>query len=316
MSKFIMMVGLPGSGKSTVADKYYPNAVWVSSDAIREELWGDASDQRNPEVIFEEMERRTLEALNDYNDVVYDATNLHSRTRKKLVTSIKRQVPGVECICELVITTISECKRRQFNRARKVPDEVIDRMARSFQVPYSGEGWDDIIINRNGPLQNLAKEHARLHETAHDNPHHTSGSVGAHCVEALKAVQNILREEGKDPNSFGGEILRTAAYHHDLGKHKTKTFYNVKGEPSPIAHFYGHENVGAYLWLSGDETEDDDWSATEVLLIAQLIQLHMMPYFFPNKSREEWAAWCQRRGYSFDIESMVWTLHEADLAAH
>ena len=96
MSKFIMMVGLPGSGKSTVADKYYPNAVWVSSDAIREELWGDASDQRNPEVVFEEMERRTLEALNDYHDVVYDATNLHSRTRKKLVTSIKRQVPGVE----------------------------------------------------------------------------------------------------------------------------------------------------------------------------------------------------------------------------
>lgn len=44
MPKFIMMVGLPGSGKSTWAKEYVKTSenetVILSSDAVREELFG------------------------------------------------------------------------------------------------------------------------------------------------------------------------------------------------------------------------------------------------------------------------------------
>ena len=40
MSNFYMMVGLPGSGKTTFAHNIEKGAVVISSDTIRKELWG------------------------------------------------------------------------------------------------------------------------------------------------------------------------------------------------------------------------------------------------------------------------------------
>ena len=47
MQFFYMMVGLPGSGKSWYAGNKLLNAVVHSSDAIREEILGDVTDQSN-----------------------------------------------------------------------------------------------------------------------------------------------------------------------------------------------------------------------------------------------------------------------------
>ena len=52
---FLMLVGLPCSGKSTIskklAEKY--NATIFSSDALREEMFGDVNDQtHNQELLY------------------------------------------------------------------------------------------------------------------------------------------------------------------------------------------------------------------------------------------------------------------------
>ena len=57
MNNFIMMMGLPGVGKDYFVEnrlKYaYPNAIIVSSDDIREEVFNDINDQtHNSEVFF------------------------------------------------------------------------------------------------------------------------------------------------------------------------------------------------------------------------------------------------------------------------
>ena len=89
MSKFIMLVGLPGSGKTYITENYFSRAKHISSDAIREELWGDANDQRNGDKVFYEMDKRTCSALEAGEDVVYDATNMNSRKRKAVVRTKK-----------------------------------------------------------------------------------------------------------------------------------------------------------------------------------------------------------------------------------
>lgn len=314
MNKFIMLVGLPGSGKTTVAENYFSEAQHISSDAIREELWGDANDQQNGAKVFFEMDRRTCEALEAGKDVVYDATNLSSRNRKAIVSMVKRISNNIECKCVLVVCSIKECKFRQSQRSRKVPDEVIDRMARSFQVPFYHEGWDVIKVFSNGAKQDIDKEHSRLMVTAHDNPHHTTSSLGMHCTKALAAMRELLAAEPEELGDIGQHILCEVAYQHDLGKRKCKVFHDTKGNPTEIAHYYGHENVGAYLWLSGDKS--NEWSEYCFLLIGLLIQLHMMPYTFPNKSKEELDAWCKKRGYAPVIADWVWKVHIADGAAH
>lgn len=59
MNKLYMMIGLPGSGKSTIAKEISKSedAVIVSSDEIRKEL-GDINDQSQNNKVFEEAEKR------------------------------------------------------------------------------------------------------------------------------------------------------------------------------------------------------------------------------------------------------------------
>ena len=69
--------------------------------------------------------------------------------------------------------------------------------------------------------------------------------------------------------SFENADLQWAALYHDCGKVFTQVFHNAKGEPTEEAHYYNHENVGAYDCLC-------DYSKT--LLTSVLINLHMKPY--------------------------------------
>ena len=315
MNKLTFLVSLPGAGKSTYAQKIVAensNAVWVSSDAIREELWGDANDQQQPNSVFGEMFKRTVAALNAGKDVIYDATNLVAKTRASTLAQIREHINRpIFAECAVVLCSIKECKRRQNDRDRKVPDEVIDRMVRQFQTPWYNEGWDYITTLNSGPKQDLRKEHGRMAETTHDNPHHTSANINAHCLLAVAA----FNAEMTDATPLDGTttILREAIYQHDVGKRKTKMFHDTKGRPTEIAHYYSHDNMGAYLWLTSNEI--DRWNEYDFLLIAALIQWHMQPYFL-DQNKAKLDEWCVRKKFGIPFSDWIWTIHQADKAAH
>ena len=319
MNKFTMLVSIPGAGKSTYAQKRVAensNVVWVSSDAIREELWGDANDQQNPAQVFEEMFARTVAAMKSGKEVIYDATNLSAKKRKATLTRLRQALRFQFCARAIVITcSISECKRRQGDRDRKVPDEVIDRMVRQFQTPWYNEGWDAINIINRGKLQNIAREHWRMLGESHDNHHHTR-SLEMHCAECEGKMIELTRDASIF-SDYAKNILREAAYQHDLGKHKTKVFFDAKGDPSEEAHYYCHENVGAYLWLSGDRVSC--WNNEAFLLIGVLIQWHMQPYHLCDKNGDyhtKLKEWCDKHGFDIMFYESICLMHEADKAAH
>ena len=81
MADFYMYIGLPGSGKSTIAAAQKGETI-ISSDAIRGELYGDENIFGKRDEVFGLMLRRTREALLRGETVCYDATNL-ARGRKK-----------------------------------------------------------------------------------------------------------------------------------------------------------------------------------------------------------------------------------------
>lgn len=316
---FTMLIGLPGSGKSCYARDYVATrhgTIIVSSDDIRQELWGDANDQQNPSLVFDVMLNRTIAELKQGHHVIYDATNLVAKTRKNTLLRL-RQILGEELYAEAVLITcsISECKRRQGDRARKVPNEVIDHMVRQFQTPWYNEGWDVIKIVNCGKKQNIDREHWRMLGESHDNHHHTR-SLEMHCAAAEGEVIRALRAS----SAFSEEeekVLVEAAYHHDLGKHKTKVFKDSRGNPSDEAHYYNHENVGAYLWLSGDK--NDNWSDEDFLRIALFIRWHMQPYFLHDDNgdyRTKFKEWCSKRNFDRKFYDAICLLHEADKAAH
>lgn len=319
MAFFKLLVGIPGAGKSYYANEVASldsNTVIISSDDIRQELWGDANDQQNPSAIFDEMFIRTVDTMKKGKNVIYDATNLSSKTRKATLEKLRKAIgKNFLATCTVITCSISECKRRQNMRDRKVPDEVIDRMVRQFQVPWYNEGWDSIYVFNYGKKQNIDREHWRMIGEPHDNHHH-SYTLEMHCAVVEYEMKERLRGSTIF-SEYGQKMLIEAAYHHDIGKHKTKAFKDSRGNPSDEAHYYSHENVGAYLWLSGDKI--GDWAKEEFLLIGLLIQWHMQPYFLRDKDGDytiKFKEWCDKRGFDNMFYESICLLHEADKAAH
>lgn len=318
MAIFTMLIGLPGSGKSYYANEYIKTrsgTVVISSDDIRQELWGDANDQQNPSQVFDEMFNRTVAAMEKGTNVIYDATNLVAKTRKTTLTRLRQALDqDFIAVADVIVCSLSECKRRQGERDRKVPDEVIDRMVRQFQTPWYNEGWDTINVISCGKQQNIDREHWRMLGESHDNHHH-SRSLEMHCA----AVEGEMKERLRGSTIFSGygQKMIEAAYQHDIGKHKTKAFKDSRGNPTDEAHYYNHDNVGAYLWLSGDK--QNEWSKEDFLFIAVLIQWHMQPYFLRDKNgdyRANFKEWCDKKGFDLMFYESICLLHEADEAAH
>ena len=87
--KVIVLVGLPGSGKSTYRDLIKENNyAYISSDELRKLFWGDENCQKNPKKVFDTFYRvLNWEMRCRYNTII-DATNVTMKTRKQIFDTI------------------------------------------------------------------------------------------------------------------------------------------------------------------------------------------------------------------------------------
>jgi predicted kinase len=272
---FAMVVGLPGSGKSTYIKKYFENYTVHSSDTIREELSGDVNNQDINKQVFDLLHKRIKEDLIKGKDTIYDATNISWKRRKAFLTELN-SIPCYKC-CYLIATPYEICLERNKARDRVVPHNVIERMYRNFDIPWYNEGWDNIFICYTEPY--FEEYYGRWGQFTVDyldfpqeSKWHTQ-TLGEHC----ESTYNYIRSRDKELNSCTELETKIAAALHDCGKPFCKTFRDSKGEPSEFAHYYSHENVGSYnsLFYDKEDTVDD-------LLVAALIRYHMILHFFKD----------------------------------
>lgn len=146
MKTLYIMIGLPGSGKSTYAENICARnrTTLVSTDEIRRELWGSAADQQRGDEVFNEAYRRIEIALVAGDDVVFDATNLKGRNRRYLCRRFRPIAEEIKAI--YIKASIETCIAADSLRARKVGAEVITRMAGTMTEPSLEEGFDSIEI--------------------------------------------------------------------------------------------------------------------------------------------------------------------------
>lgn len=142
---FYMMVGVPGSGKTTYA-RQIPNATVLSSDDIRAEIGADGGDKKMHHKVFDILHERTKEALSAGNDVVYDATNLRHTRRADLLNEIKRLAGRKVCVYFAI--PLEQALSQNTDRDTPVPEEVIKRMNLELCEPRIDEGWDEIKVIR------------------------------------------------------------------------------------------------------------------------------------------------------------------------
>lgn len=289
MTNFVVMVGIVASGKSTLSESYKRflefstgiETVIISSDALREELLGDINDQTHNDVVFAELHKRIKTNIGDKN-VIVDATNVSSKTRKALLNCVKKKECKKTCI--IMTTPVSICKVRNANRDRVVPEYVIDKQARTFQIPFFKEGWDEIYFD-NWPESkfkdfktgwNLQNDPIYLLMFGFDqkNSHHAY-TLDEHCK---RVACELIRPEWK---MWDNKPFIRAATIHDIGKLITGA---PKDDNSGEYSYYGHMNMGTYQLLQNlDELGFDNLK--DILDCLFYVNYHMEPFFWLSENK-------------------------------
>ncbi|EAZ83904.1 AAA family ATPase [Lysinibacillus fusiformis] len=282
--KVIFTVGLPGSGKSTFVKQLAKreNAVVLSSDAIRQELFGDATKQKSRQVF-----RTLYERLNDLvakgYTVIVDATNIE---RERRIFALRKLPSSVRKECYYFDTPYSICVARNQQRKRNVPLVVMEKMSKHLEFPTAGEGFDEVhIVHESSPyaiskqqfisLIQREPNYEELFQTLRaiplfkeiyhfnqENPHHQF-LLCQHTYFVFAYIYEYYSESDK-------LALQIAALFHDVGKPFCKKYKPLQQRFG----YFGHENVSAqrachFLLELGFE---EDF----VLKVVYLVQFHML----------------------------------------
>ena len=170
-------------------------------------------------------------------NIILDATNINRKDRKRALDRINHL--AVRKVAYFVDANFRDCIDRDIARDRTVGKEVIEKFIRRFEFPQYFEGFDEIVIHSKiGQVLNSYdkdKESSYLTEMdkfEQQNPHHIH-TVGTHCAKL--ALQIPI-------TSQCNRLMHEAGWWHDIGK-----LYTQKIDDKGIAHYYNHDNIGAYI---------------------------------------------------------------------
>lgn len=127
----IIMVGLPGSGKSTFANTHFPQEYIASADFERQTLTNNPTNQTVSDEAFKIINRLIESRLSHGKSVVVDAQNLDQNGRAALedvALKLKRPVIAIH-----MDTDIEEVKRRDSQRIKSVGGDYLKPRINKYQ---------------------------------------------------------------------------------------------------------------------------------------------------------------------------------------
>ena len=128
MPKLIILIGVPGSGKTTLAAKIAEKGFHcLNADSIREELYGDAAEQGDKEEVFGIFFQRLEAAFEKKLSIIIDNTNLNPKQRKPILEKAS-QFGYKDVQLWLLDIPLDLCLERNKSRTRIVPEDIVSNM--------------------------------------------------------------------------------------------------------------------------------------------------------------------------------------------
>lgn len=144
-----IMVGLPGSGKSTIAESL--NLPILSRDDVITDMFPDMTYNEAYRHIREnkdqymavsfKFEKELIKAAKEQKDIVIDMTMLSLSSRR----SIMAKFPNAKFKAIVVVSPLSIVKERASKRpGKEMSDKVYEHMLPTFTMPVKEEGFEEI----------------------------------------------------------------------------------------------------------------------------------------------------------------------------
>lgn len=151
MPKLILMAGIPGSGKTTLAKRLFGKQdLYISRDEIRFNIITDKDEYFSKEnVVYNEFIKQINDGLknNNLRYVVADATHLNYGSRKKLLDRIEnKNLYDIELIFMNVPLDIALERNKTRQGRSYVPEKSIINMYHSIEIPTKREPFKTIFI--------------------------------------------------------------------------------------------------------------------------------------------------------------------------
>lgn len=217
------------------------------------------------------------------------------KSRRATLENVKGM--DIERICYIVPKRFEQCKIDNQNREYSVPDEVLDKQIRGFQIPFYEEGFEKIKIYKFHIRANTLPIVMQMNGFDQRTPYHDKDLL-QHCLYTAKLFAL---------NFNYPEYYIMSALYHDIAKLFTQTF-----DENGIAHYYGHAEYSSWLFLSELHDAFLDLSDNEFLDTCFLINYHMLPFGWEKATEKIKQRWKKHFGeYKYQ---MLLDFHKCDVA--
>jgi predicted kinase len=159
MNNAIIMVGLPGSGKSTIRDKFLEQLdeytfIYSTDDyiediaSIKNSTYSEVFED-NIKSATEILNQRLIDEVNQETDVLWDQTNTGLKKRKWIISKFPKSY-NLQCVCILPPQNSDEeaelFKRLDSREGKVIPNHIIQNMLDTFIFPTVSEGFDKVTV--------------------------------------------------------------------------------------------------------------------------------------------------------------------------
>lgn len=147
-ARLYVMVGIPGSGKTSYARLHLPHALRVSFDDLRLMMTGQAYVKRFEPLVIrggEALLTALLERTGPYGlDLLLDATNATRLLRRRYVNAARAH--GVSPVAVYLQCDLTTAIARDAARPDPVGEAVLRRFHARMQPPRQEEGFSEVLV--------------------------------------------------------------------------------------------------------------------------------------------------------------------------